>query len=330
MLADPSSRPSGFWNNALTLAGGRIAAAKTGTSNKDVSKGAQKKILPGDLWTAGYTPQMTTVVWAGNTDGSATLGTADGLNCAAPIWRDFMSYAHKGLPIEKFQKPDSVYSATISRISGRKATANTPENMRVTTLFAVAPSEFENSVKEIEIDSLCGGKVTDSTPQDAIKKGYLVSVSPIIESYNKSWLKGIQGSFTAGSTIPSGNILFAAPTEACERPGEGDSSISLATNIAEGAHLNVGNNTLEVSFKATNPVQKIQIYRDGELYRELVVDGKTEGRYVNNAFKLDDTWSGKHEITIKIVDKFLYSKSVSANITCGSTGTNSSDTTNNT
>jgi len=37
ILSDSSSRPSSFWNNVLTLKD-RVVAAKTGTSNKDVSK----------------------------------------------------------------------------------------------------------------------------------------------------------------------------------------------------------------------------------------------------------------------------------------------------
>ncbi|MDQ1343710.1 MAG: hypothetical protein QG650_430, partial [Patescibacteria group bacterium] len=126
ILSDAKSRPSDFWNNVLTLKG-RPVAAKTGTSNKDVSVGKEKKILPRDLWTAGYTPQITTIVWAGNVDGTETKGTCDGLNCAAPIWHDYMEYAHRNLPKETFVKPDSVYSATISGISGKLASENTPE-----------------------------------------------------------------------------------------------------------------------------------------------------------------------------------------------------------
>ncbi len=116
ILSDATSRPGDFWNNVLTLKD-RPVAAKTGTSNKDVTKNGKKQILPRDLWTAGYTPQITTVVWAGNVDGSETKGTCDGLNCAAPIWHDFMEAAHKNLPVETFQKPESVFSATISQIS---------------------------------------------------------------------------------------------------------------------------------------------------------------------------------------------------------------------
>lgn len=51
ILSDATSRPSDFWNNVLTLKDRKVAA-KTGTSNKDVSKGGKKQILPRDLWTA--------------------------------------------------------------------------------------------------------------------------------------------------------------------------------------------------------------------------------------------------------------------------------------
>lgn len=72
ILSNNDARPeSSFWRNALTISG-RSVAAKTGTSNKDVSKGGVKKILPRDLWTIGFSPQITTVVWAGNVDGKET------------------------------------------------------------------------------------------------------------------------------------------------------------------------------------------------------------------------------------------------------------------
>lgn len=63
ILSDNDARPeSTFWRNALTIPG-KIVAAKTGTSNKEITK---DKILPRDLWTIGFSTQITTVVWAGN------------------------------------------------------------------------------------------------------------------------------------------------------------------------------------------------------------------------------------------------------------------------
>jgi membrane carboxypeptidase/penicillin-binding protein len=147
-----------------------------------------KKILPRDLWTAGYTPQYTTVVWAGNIDGSETKGTCDGLNCAAPIWKEYMEFAHKGLPVMQFKKPEDVQSATISTITGKLATENTPSANRITGLFVVKPTKYESAGKEVTVDSLCNGKVTETTPSEAIRTGVLVDLDPIVESYDPSWV----------------------------------------------------------------------------------------------------------------------------------------------
>jgi membrane peptidoglycan carboxypeptidase len=61
MLSDRGSRCQGFGcPNALELPDNRPAAAKTGTTD-DYR----------DAWTVGYTPQLVTGVWVGNTDNSS-------------------------------------------------------------------------------------------------------------------------------------------------------------------------------------------------------------------------------------------------------------------
>lgn len=70
ILSKNDYRPnSPTWRNNLTI-NGKTVAAKTGTANKPAKKESEK-ILPGDTWTIGYSPDITTVVWAGNVDGSA-------------------------------------------------------------------------------------------------------------------------------------------------------------------------------------------------------------------------------------------------------------------
>lgn len=70
----------------------------------------------------------------------------------------------------QFKKPDSVYTATISTISGKLASESTPDEYRVSSIFAVKPTKYESAGKEVEVDSLCNGKVTDETPEAAIRK----------------------------------------------------------------------------------------------------------------------------------------------------------------
>ncbi|MEG4214975.1 PBP1A family penicillin-binding protein [Microcoleus sp. Pol14C6] len=76
----------------------RAVAGKTGTSEN-----------VRDLWFIGYIPQVVTGIWLGNDDNYPTWGTS---GTAAYNWRDFMSQAVKGMPVEKFPK--------LPQLEGRK------------------------------------------------------------------------------------------------------------------------------------------------------------------------------------------------------------------
>lgn len=76
----------------------RPAAGKTGTTSSER-----------DIWFVGYVPQLSVAVWVGN-DNYQPLGYgATGGGFVAPIWRDFMDQALKGVPVERF-KPASEFS----------------------------------------------------------------------------------------------------------------------------------------------------------------------------------------------------------------------------
>jgi penicillin-binding protein 1A len=86
---------------------GRPAAGKTGTSSDHR-----------DAWFAGFTPQMTAVVWVGNDNNSSMIGLTGGDVCA-PIWRRFMEMAHKGLPVKDFPDADEVPGASDARAQAK-------------------------------------------------------------------------------------------------------------------------------------------------------------------------------------------------------------------
>ena len=83
---------SGQYYRDYTLAD-RPAAAKTGTTSG-----------PKDAWTIGYTPNLLTTVWTGNTSGQDLHPRADGINVAAPLWHDFMTVATEGKPVAEFSE----------------------------------------------------------------------------------------------------------------------------------------------------------------------------------------------------------------------------------
>jgi hypothetical protein len=99
-----------------------------------------------------------------------------------------MEFAHKGLPVSQFKKPEGISSATISTITGKLITEGTPPENRISGLFAVKPTQYESTGKTVTVDSLCNGRVTEFTPVDAVKTGVLIDFNPIVESYDPSWI----------------------------------------------------------------------------------------------------------------------------------------------
>jgi len=89
----------------------RPLAGKTGTRDNET-----------DAWFAGYTPQLTAVVWMGDpasaTDGMTSVGgvTVFGGTYPAMMWQKFMASALAGQPILPFTAPDESRWPTPSRV----------------------------------------------------------------------------------------------------------------------------------------------------------------------------------------------------------------------
>lgn len=197
-----------------------------------------------------------------------------------------MTFAHKSLPKETFKRPEGVYSATISKISGKLVGTSTPDSLRVSSIFAVKPTEYENSLKEVEVDMLCNGKVTDKTPESAIKRGYLMNANPIIDSYDPTWLGPVR-SWLAGSASGDGsadyaNLITEAKDITCDRPDGGSFAVNVNSSIFDGGILKIGKNSITVNFHSDNPIIKIQVLLDNNLIKEVPVDKKTIGEQAVN------------------------------------------------
>jgi 1A family penicillin-binding protein len=134
VLSDNSARAFIFGEkNYLTLAD-RPVATKTGTTN-DFH----------DAWTLGYTPQIATGVWVGNSNNKEMNKGADGSKVAAPIWQKIMQFALQKLPIQDFVKPE--YSIPNKPMLGGQATSIT-----------------------VKIDKLSGKLATEFTPAHLIEE----------------------------------------------------------------------------------------------------------------------------------------------------------------
>lgn len=96
-----------------------------------------------DAWIAGYTPNLVTVVWAGNNDNSEMARGAGGSTIAAPIWHAYMKRVTADMPVETFTRPEPPSTdksairgtafkktVTVNRITGKLATEFTPPELR--------------------------------------------------------------------------------------------------------------------------------------------------------------------------------------------------------
>ena len=138
VLSDNQSRAFMFGQeNPLTLPD-RPVAAKTGTTNNFR-----------DAWLIGYTPDLVTGVWVGNSRNEAMAEKASGANVAGPIWHEFMSKALAKTPGKNFNPPEPIevvkpilrgempgeITLEVDKASGKLATDLTPDSQKIEKTF---------------------------------------------------------------------------------------------------------------------------------------------------------------------------------------------------
>lgn len=136
VLSDNSARAYIFGaNNHLTLSG-RPVAAKTGTTN-DYH----------DAWTLGYTPQLATGVWVGNSDNAEMKQRADGSVIAAPIWQKYMNTVLAASPVEGFKAPEPLPSCDRPMLCGGTGSRTVKINSETGRL--ASPYTPTSKIKEV-------------------------------------------------------------------------------------------------------------------------------------------------------------------------------------
>ena len=116
ILADDKARQPTYGANSPLVLPGRPAAVKTGSTDEYR-----------DSWVVGYTPDLVTGVWVGNSNNSPmkdVLGVAG----AGLIWHDFMAGALAGAPVIEFKPPQGVQQAEVCALSGMLPTQECREN----------------------------------------------------------------------------------------------------------------------------------------------------------------------------------------------------------
>jgi membrane carboxypeptidase/penicillin-binding protein PbpC len=157
MLADRAARCPGFGcPSALELPDNRPAAVKTGTTN-DFRDG----------WAIGYTPQLVTGVWVGNSDNSP-MQDVPGSRGAAPIWQALMSWALRDEPVVSWPRPTGLVERAVCNVSGLLPTPHCPT---VSELFiqGTEPTLYDNIYQEFAVNRETGRLATIYTPPELVE-----------------------------------------------------------------------------------------------------------------------------------------------------------------
>ena len=132
----------GTARDAIKMGFDRPAAGKTGTTSNHR-----------DAWFAGFTPQLTCVVWVGmDQDQKAKEGAAKGkqsrvvltgANSALPIWTTFMKGALAGNPEGSFPLSPDLVSVKIDKHSGKLASSDCPDSQTTVEKYTVGNEPTE-------------------------------------------------------------------------------------------------------------------------------------------------------------------------------------------
>jgi len=158
IMSDNDARSFIFGSRSPLVLPDRVVAAKTGTTQ------AWK-----DGWTIGFTPSLVAGVWRGNSRGEEMRAGADGVIVAAPIWNQFMRAALTDTPPEQFTEPAGIQHVVVDAISGKLPTQYTQSTK--TEVFAefALPQQFDDVHIAVKINKQNGKRANAQTPQELVE-----------------------------------------------------------------------------------------------------------------------------------------------------------------
>jgi len=286
VLSDNNARAFAFGRyNDLYIPGKKVAA-KTGTTN------AYR-----DAWTAGYSRDLTTVVWVGNNDNKEMSHNASGSMAAAPIWNAFMKkFAdNKGWAKEK---PKGIQYLELDGVTGKKPVSGS------TVVKDLFPSWYKineagGQTSSFKIDKISHKLATDNCPPDAVEEVRISRVTaeiPPTDAAFSRWNNPI-AAWASSRGLSSGASFV--PTEKCDiHDGTNLPGISLEemyNNKPVSENFDV-----KATVAAPRGVSKVVLYVDDKEFAASSIGGST---YIAHLSATE----GKHTVQAKIWDKVLYS-----------------------
>ncbi len=157
ILADNAARTPAFGaESAMVLP--FPAAVKTGTTNDNR-----------DGWTVGYTPNLVTGVWVGNSDNTPMAGLS-GSRSAAPIWGSFMASAPANAAGTPFARPEGIVELEVCPVSGHPRTEDCPPARREIFVADQAPTDRCPVHTRVAVCQVSGKLATEFCPLDTVEQ----------------------------------------------------------------------------------------------------------------------------------------------------------------
>ena len=175
LLSDEPSRwPSLGHPNPLEI--GRPAGAKIGL----VGSKAQ-------AWTAGFTPQVTAVVWLGDTSFQEQLPPGNITSKAsAGLWHAVIQYASRNLDPEDWSVPDGISRVETCYPSGLLPTANCPTVVMEVFINGNEPTSPDNLYRIFQVNRETGRLATIFTPSELVEERVYLVVPPNATEWAKA------------------------------------------------------------------------------------------------------------------------------------------------
>ncbi len=237
ILADNNARQPSFGTNNPLVLPGHTVAAKTGTS------GTNRNDVR-DAWTIGYSPEVVTAVWVGNTDNSPIGVGQSGTQVAAPIWNSFMAQYLATFPTNGFVQPGSIFERSICADSGTEPSAGCRQT--ITEKFVGDQPPLTNSFdffRKAPIDLWSLQRASDACADNVYEANFfsiLVSGNDTVvdreEAAAKTWVEKTAAGNNWASQRDIRLPLQLPPTQTCspdDRPIAQIIQPSAGTNIID-------------------------------------------------------------------------------------------------
>lgn len=318
ILSNTANMPWG-WISYYSVKGLKYAV-KSWTSNKVIEEWGKTISVPRDGWLATYTPHRVTMYWAWNANDKPMNKNALWLLINSEVNKSFYSkmLEEKYITNESMQRPNEVKTVTISKITGRLANENTPDEFKKETLtYNASQLQGDGTYTQISVDNTCWGKISPLTPAEQ-RQRWLLFTPISITTFDsadiiKRYIEQNQKIVSEPQNIYA-RMFTTDPTNYCEgRAVEESDSVLLSTSFTKNQTIT---SKFSLPFTAESKIGTIK--KVTVLVNDIVISNYSyNNARVNDtlSIKLAPIYSGNIKLTIIAVDNTNKAKTLSIPLT---------------